>query len=120
MFGLYFFGLMAVYFCYYMGMIGYDLYIAEKMENPSESAKVVDVSAAASSYVPKDVRSMMDGTSQSQKKNEDADETGGGAGGRSEFLTNQYPEGFSVNSLKDMFVQQAQTPDMFDGFQLSF
>ena len=31
MFGLYFFGLMAVYFCYYMGMIGYDLYIAEKM-----------------------------------------------------------------------------------------
>ena len=119
MFGLFFFILMAIYLLYYIGMIGYDLYVVDKMNAGESTAQVVDVSAAASSYKPKDVRTMLEESGQRKKKTDDAvaDDTAGG--GRGEFITNQYPEGFSANSLKDMFAQQAQTADMFEGLHLS-
>ena len=60
MFGYFFFGLMGFYSFYYLGMIGYDLYVADKMANGEGDTEVVDVSAAASRYVPKDVRAMLE------------------------------------------------------------
>ena len=119
MFGVFFFIVMGLYLIYYLGMIGYDLYVADKMERGDSTAQVVDVSAAASSYKPKDVRTMLDESGQRRKKSDDAATDDAAGGGRGVFITNQYPEGFSVNNLKDMFVQQAQTGDMFEGLHLS-
>ena len=58
MFGGFFFGLLGVYLFYYVGMIGYDLYVADKMGETENVSKEIDIAAAASSYVPKDVRTL--------------------------------------------------------------
>lgn len=118
MFGTFFFILMGLYTFYYIGMVGYDLYAADKMVNAESEVQIVDVSAAASSYVPKDVRSMIEGGNKIKEKPAEpvTDENGGGRG---QFINNEYQEGTSPMELKDMYAQAAKTPSLFAAIHMS-
>ena len=118
MFGTFFFIIMGLYSCYYIGMVGYDLYAADKMANSESEVQVVDVSAAASSYKPKDVRSMIEGGDKKKEKpNEVAADDN--VGGRGEFIGNDYQDGYDVTDLKAIYVREAQTPSLFAGIHVS-
>ena len=118
MFGTFFFILMALYSCYYIGMVGYDLYAADKMANAENVVQEVDISAAASSYVPKDVRSMIEGGDKKKvKPNEAAADDN--VGGRGEFIGNDYQDGYDVTDLKAIYAREAQTPSLFAGIHVS-
>lgn len=119
MFGTFFFILMGLYSFYYIGMVGYDLYAAEKMANAESEVHVVDVSAAASSYIPKDVRSMIEGGDKNKVKPNEVD-TEDNVGGRGEFIGNDYQDGYDVSDLKAIYAREAQTPSLFAGIHVSF
>ena len=117
MFGTFFFILMGLYSFYYIGMVGYDLYAADKMANAESVVQEVDISAAASSYIPKDVRSMIEGGDKKKvKPNEAADDN---VGGRGEFIGNDYQDGYDVTDLKAIYAREAQTPSLFAGIHVS-
>ncbi len=120
MFGGFFFILIGLYSFYYIGMIGYDLYVADKMAHGECEVQVVDVSAAASSYVPKDVRCMIEGESPNKKSPDSTPQEGDMGGGRGEYIGNDYQDGHSIVDLKGMFMKEAQTPSLFSGIQMSF
>lgn len=118
MFGSFFFVLMGIYFCYYGGMIGYDLYAAGK-ENRSESiAHEVDISGIASSYVAKDVKSMLQSTSESSQETNNT-ESDDNVGGIAQFIGNEYQGGIRVENLHDMFLQESQTESIFSTVSLA-
>ena len=119
MFGGFFYILIGLYALYYIGMVGYDLYVADKTANPEDTAQVVDVSAAASSYVPKDVRSMIEAEKQDDKNYENFNQENIEGGGRGQYIGQEYQEGYSAVDLKDMFIKESQTPSLFSGIQLS-
>ena len=120
MFGSFFFGLVAVYVVYYTGMVGYDLYVADKTREAGSTSQEIDIAAAASSYVAKDVRTMFKTDEKPHNLNDnpqDSDTTN--AGGVAEYIDNDYQEGYSVETLTDLFEQEAQTPSLFSGIQMS-
>lgn len=118
MFGSFFFVLMGIYFCYYTGMIGYDLYAAGK-ENSSESvAHEVDISGTASSYVAKDVKSMFQNNPDSSLNKNDT-ESGDNVGGIAQYIGNEYQGGMRVDNLHDMFMQESQTESIFSSVSLA-
>lgn len=119
MFGTFFFIIVGFYSCYYVGMIGYDLYAADKMASAENEAQVVDVSAAASSYKPKDVRSMIEGTDKKTSKPSDLSEADAAGGGRGEFVGSDYQDGYTVADLKAIYAREAQTPSLFAGVRVS-
>ena len=119
MFGGFFFILMGLYSFYYVGMIGYDLYVADKMAEAEGDVQVVDVSAAASSYVPKDVRAIIEGENANSISSSDKEADNDNNGGRGEYIRNDYQEGCTVLDLKEMFVKESQTPSLFSGIQMS-
>lgn len=120
MFGSFFFGLVAVYVIYYTGMVGYDLYVADKMREVGSTSQEIDIAAAASSYVAKDVRTMFDKDEKSHNQNDNPQESDTtNTGGIAEYIGSDYQEGYSVETLTDLFEQEAQTPSLFSGIQMS-
>lgn len=117
MFGGFFFGVLGIYFIYYVGMIGYDLYVADKIKGAENVSREIDIAAAASSYVAKDVRSMFEGGNDSNDREFETDETN--IGGQGEYISTEYQDGYSVDTLSDLFEQESQTPSLFASIQMS-
>ena len=117
MFGGFFFGVLGIYLLYYVGMIGYDLYVAEKMNTAENVSKEIDIAAAASSYKATDVKSMFEGEKVSNEKVSETDDTN--AGGQGEYISNEYQDGYEVDTLAALFEQESQTPSLFAGMQMS-
>lgn len=119
MFGGFFFGLLGVYLFYYVGMIGYDLYVADKMGETENVSKEIDIAAAASSYVPKDVRTLFAEDKRKPRNESPSEDEASNNGGIAEHIENEYQEGFSVTGLTELFEQESQTPSLFSGIQMS-
>lgn len=119
MFGDFFFGLLGIYLFYYVGMIGYDLYVADKIGETENVSNVIDIAAAASSYVPKDVRTMLAEDKAKSENDEPTDDVASNNGGIAEHIENEYQEGFTVTGLTELFEQESQTPSLFSGIQMS-
>ena len=127
MFGTFFFILMAFYTFYYVGMIGYDLYAAEKGERSDRVVQDVDISGATASYVPVDVRSMYGKDDSSSADAGDAtvsptsfDGGSGGGADMSRFIGSDYQNECSVDDITNLFTREAQTPSLFAGVNTSF
>ena len=116
MFATFFLGLVAFYLIYFLGMVGYDLYLVGKEDESTNKAVEIDIAGAASSYVAKDVRSMF-GSSQDTKKDNSGDE-GSSGGGMAEYINNEYQDGYDADTLSDLFEKESQTPSLFSGIQM--
>lgn len=122
MFGTFFITIVFGYVCYYFGMIGFDLYAAEKGEGETKVSTEVDISSAVAGYKPVDVRSLLDeddetspATADDKEKSAETESASGGP----EYVKSEYQNEFSATSLAEMFKQESSTPSIFQGLNLS-
>ena len=123
MFGTFFLWIVIGYVFYYVGMIGMDLYAADKAGCDDTSYNEVDISGTAGGYVPKDVRNLLDDssdkTSTENSSKQSLDTPTAGAGDGPAMVRTDFQSEYNADSWAEIFKQEAQTPSIFAGVNMS-
>lgn len=125
MFGNIILSILFLYLCYYIGMVGFDLHNISKFENGTVEGKAVDISGVTDSYIPINVKDLLNEKEDESKSSaeeiedeslqfEEDEEEDENVGGRKEsYIKKIHQEGFSAQKLKEMMIRSSNEPNLF-------
>ena len=125
MFGNIILSILFLYLCYYIGMVGFDLHNISKFENGTVEGKAVDISGVTDSYIPINVKELLNEKEDENKSSaeeiedeslqfEEDEEEDENVGGRKEsYIKKIHQEGFTAQKLKEMMIRSSNEPNLF-------